>query len=64
MEGDLPPELVDGWEIYSAIQSGVVKPLLMNDWFDLPDDTARQIMMIMEVMPQVVEAKRQTTVSK
>ena len=64
MEDELPPELVDGWEVYTAIQSGMVKPLTLDEWLKLPDDTVRQLQMIMEVMPQVIEAKRVTTASK
>ena len=64
MEDELPLELVDGWEFYTAIQSGIMKPLTMSEWFNLEDDIAQQLMMIMEIMPQVIEAKRTTTVSR
>lgn len=48
----------DGWELYAGIQSGIVRPLSPQEWDELPDDTVRQLLMIMEIAPQVAEAKR------
>jgi len=62
MEEDVPPELDDGWEIYSAIQSGLVNPMSLDDWDKLPDSVVFQLKIIMEIMPQVAEAKSKTTV--
>lgn len=61
-EDDVPPDLVDGWEIYSAIRSGIVQPLTLEQWDQLPDPVVRQLMIIMEIAPQVARAKSETKV--
>ena len=61
-EEDVPPDLVDGWEIYSAIQSGIVKPLTLEQWDQLPDPVVRQLMIVMEIAPQIAKAKSETKV--
>jgi len=50
--------LSDGWELYVGIQNGIVKPLTMQEWDALPDDVVRQLLVIMEIAPQVAEAKQ------
>ena len=56
-EEDVPPDLADGWEIYSAIQSGLVQPLTLEQWDQLPDPIVRQLSIIMEISAQVAKAK-------
>ena len=58
-EEEIPRELSDGWELYVGIQSGIVQPLAMREWDSLPDDVVRQLLMIMEIAPQVAEAKQE-----
>ena len=56
-EEEVPPDLADGWEIYSAIQSGIVKPLTLEQWDQLPDPVVWQLMVIMEIVPQIAKVK-------
>ena len=61
-EEDVPPDLADGWEIYSAIQSGIVKPLTLEQWDQLPDPVVRQLLIIMEITPQVAKVQSEMKV--
>ena len=56
-EEDVPPDLADGWEIYSAIHSGIVQPLTLEQWEQLPAPTVWQLMIIMEIAPQIAKVK-------
>ena len=53
----------DGWELYVGIRSGIVRPLSIGEWDSLPDDVVRQLLMIMEIAPQVAEAKQEMRLS-
>lgn len=64
MEDSVPEEVAEGWEIYSSILSGVCKPMSLEDWNALPDDVSDQLMIIIEIVPMVAEAKRTTTVER
>ena len=54
-------EFGEGFEIYSAILAGLVQPLRLTEWYQLPDLVVKQLMILMSVVPEVMEAKRKTT---
>jgi len=53
----VPIELVEGWEIYSAVRSGMVKPLTLKEWEQLPDIVVKQLLIITDICQQVSEAE-------
>jgi len=60
----VPLEFIEGWELFTAIHGGIVQKLTWREWNMLPDNQVWQLMVLLEIVPQVMEAKRVTKAEK